>query len=134
VLSYYNQPDHENIDRREADLKNALISLARGRVQTSSHPRASSISPQPTANGAATRWRSALEDRGLETPDAEPFRYDGGEVTLIWRDFNLAATLGEPADSVRDALRAKGFDLVVFPDVETEWPLCFDKLSSYLRG
>jgi hypothetical protein len=29
VLSYYNQPDHENIDRQDRDVMNALLRLAR---------------------------------------------------------------------------------------------------------
>jgi ATP-dependent helicase YprA (DUF1998 family) len=134
VLSYYNQPDHEAIDRREAELKNALIGLARGRVQASVRPSVSLTPLQQAANGVAARWHAALQSRGLQQPDAEPFGHDGGEVALVWRDFNLAATLGEPAASTRDALRAKGFDLVVFPEAASEWSTCFDKLSSYLRG
>jgi hypothetical protein len=76
----------------------------------------------------------ALESRGLDRPDAEPFRHDGGEIPLVWRDHNLAATLGEAPAATRDVLRAKGFDLIVFPEAEAEWSASFDQLSSYLRG
>jgi hypothetical protein len=134
ILSYYNQPDHEIIDRREVELKNALIGLARGRVQATLRPSEPSASPQPAANGVAARWYMALESRGLDRPDAEPFRHDQGEIALVWRDYNLAATFGEPPPVARDALRAKGFDLVVFPEAEAEWSVSFEQLSSYLRG
>jgi hypothetical protein len=134
VLSYYNQPDHEIIDRREAELKNTLIGLARGRVEPAVRPSEPTASPQPASNGAAARWYKALESRGLDRPDSEPFRHDAGEIALVWRDYNLAATLGEPPSAARDALRAKGFDLIVFPKAEAEWSASFDQLTSYLRG
>jgi hypothetical protein len=132
ILSYYNQPDHEAIDRRETELKDAFVRLARGRVEVVAP--ASSTAPPTGANGAAERWYAALQSCGLDHPDAKPFYYDGGEVALVWRDFNLAAILGEPPVSTREALRAKGFDLVVFPETETGWSDCFERLSSYLRG
>ena len=55
LLSYFNQPDHELIDRTSDEAKQMLIDLARGEVVLSSaQPRSES----------ASGWEQAFKDAG----------------------------------------------------------------------
>ena len=53
LLSYYNQPDHELIDRTDREVKTILLRLARSRV-AASVPQSSKL--RKTATGTR-RWR-----------------------------------------------------------------------------
>jgi len=135
LLSYYNQPDHETIDRREADLKTALLRLAR----SATSPPAQAAKP-PSVGGALSldpgegEWRAVLEARGLDGSAFKCTAYSGSGKIMIWPDYCVAASLGEPEASDRDKLRQSGFDLVVFPEDKNEWSNALDELSRFLRG
>src|SRR5690606_5712594 len=63
LLSYFNQPDHELIDRTDAEVLRVLLRLARSEVAPSSGAKPHS------GNGD---WHSALSRWGLPLPDSEP--------------------------------------------------------------
>jgi hypothetical protein len=94
VLSYYNQPDHETIDRRDAAMKTALLRLARS--QTALSARA----PDPDAAAGVSgvnlvqEWRAALSARGLDASDLKLTKFNGTENIIIWPDHCVAASLG----------------------------------------
>jgi hypothetical protein len=94
LLSYYNQPDHELIDRTDDDFRRTLLRLARSEVA----PVKSSFGP---------------------LPDSEPLVIDGTVLPLAWRA-HLAAAAFEPVeDAARAALEARGFAVVTVPDAWT---------------
>jgi hypothetical protein len=67
LLSYFNQPDHENINRRNADALKVLVALANAEV----HPRQDP--PPAPANAPADerlkQWLGAVDAAGLRHPD-----------------------------------------------------------------
>jgi hypothetical protein len=135
VLSYYNQPDHETIDRREADLKTALLRIARSATTPTIQ------AGKPLSAGAATspepgeaEWRVALEARGLDGAAFKCTPYNGAGSVMIWADYCVAASLGDPGASEREKLRQSGFDLVVFPAGKDGWASALDDLSRLLHG
>jgi hypothetical protein len=133
VLSYYNQPDHENIDRRDVALKTALIRLARS-VTTPTRPK--ETEPTATVSGGdavVQEWRATLAGRGLDASEFKSTPYDGASI-IIWPEYCVAASLGEPSTLDRDKLRQSGVDLVVFPESKGEWAAALDCLSGFLRG
>jgi hypothetical protein len=135
VLSYYNQPDHETIDRREAAMKTALLKLARS--DTTSAVRASEPSVASTSissGNGVEEWRAALSARGLDGPDLKLSKFNGTENIVVWPDYCVAASLGEPRLSDRDKLRHSGVDLVVFPASNRDWSAALDQLAGLLRG
>jgi hypothetical protein len=73
LLSYFNQPDHELIDRTSDEAKQMLINLARGQVVLS-------IIPDQAAG--ASGWTIAFKEAGLPTPDASVNRR--GIRTPLW--------------------------------------------------
>lgn len=68
LLSYFNQPDHENINRRNTDALKLLVALANAEVT----PR-QDAPPAPTdtkGDDLFGQWLQALNDAGLKHPDA----------------------------------------------------------------
>ena len=86
LMSYYNQPDHENLDRRDEDARTMLLRLARAR--TAQRARTQPIAVTLTGasgefNAALTvshedRWLAEAARRGIPTPDSEPFAAGAG--------------------------------------------------------
>jgi hypothetical protein len=106
LLSYYNQPDHELIDRTDDDVRHALLRLARSEVAT---VRASA------GGGEAGAWPEALARWGLPLPDSEPLVIDGAVLPLAWRAHLAAAAFEPVGDDARTALAARGFAVVTVP-------------------
>jgi Domain of unknown function (DUF1998)/Helicase conserved C-terminal domain len=106
VLSYYNQPDHELIDRTDNDVQHTLLRLARGEV-----------APVRTSSGTdeAGAWVEALSRWGLPLPDREPLVIDGAVLPLAWRAHLAAAAFEPVGDAARAALEARGFAVVTVP-------------------
>lgn len=105
LLSYYNQPDHELIDRQDAEVKRVLLRLARARVELAARPAAAAGDP----------WREALAGWALPAPDPTPLRLGGTELPLVWRTMLLAAQAGPVDDGVRTAIEAAGYAILELP-------------------
>jgi Lhr-like helicase len=113
LLSYYNQPDHELIDRTDDDVRRVLLRLARGEVAP--------IRPS-TGAGEASAWAEALSRWGLPLPDAEPLSVDGAVLPLAWRAHLAAAAFEPVGDDTRGALGALGFAVITVPDKPGDTP------------
>jgi hypothetical protein len=107
LLSYYNQPDHELIDRTDRDAKMILLRLARCQVATTERPVA------VQANGD---WHAALAEWGLPAPDGAPLTVQGKVLPLVWRNRLAAASIGSVDDQTRAAAEALGYAVVVLPE------------------
>jgi hypothetical protein len=113
LLSYYNQPDHELIDRTHDDVLQTLLRLA--------HATVAEIKPSSKAE-ACSAWPEALLRWGLPLPDPEPLSIDGAFLPLAWRT-RLAAAAFEPvSDETRAALEARGFAVTTVPAEPGETP------------
>ena len=130
LLSYYNQPDHPLIDRRDPQARELLLRLAAAETTLDGGPGAE-VGPSETAHPDAppsdtpqARWRAALAARGLPAPDPTPLE----GVALGWRDHLAAALL--PGDDGA-ALADLGYTVVTFDD-EPTWPAAFDRLAPLL--
>lgn len=111
LLSYYNQPDHEQIDRTNPEATKVLLRLARGSVELKT-ASATLDEPDP-CRAAIARW-------GLPPPDPEPLAVDGTALALAWRRFRVVAAVGSIDPGVRADVEAQGYDVVVVPDVAGE--------------
>jgi hypothetical protein len=102
LLSYFNQPDHELIDRRLALVRTFLLRLAQSDVR---------------APVVAVRGEPSLD--GCPPPDAEPLDTGGYRLDWIWRSARVAAAEADaaPAD-LADRLGPKGIDLVLLPPAD----------------
>jgi Lhr-like helicase len=112
LLSYYNQPDHEQIDRTDNAVRLLLLRLVRSTVQ------AGSIK----ASAGPSRWHAALEGWGLPAPDVEPLMIDGTRLPLAWRSHLAAAVVGAVSPDLKAAAAALGYSVVELPDAPGEQP------------
>ena len=72
LLSYFNQPDHDNINRRNAETLSLLVALANAEVVLSATTQPSQAGNGSSMSDDATlhAWLQALDDAGLRRPDA----------------------------------------------------------------
>lgn len=142
VMSYFNQPDHEQLDRRDGDARALLLRLARGRLVGLDTPvtRGATKSPATFAGGnLASTWRTYVRERELPSPDSEPLVIDAassgrsasGAVPLVWRGHYVAALFAEDG-AVAAALENKGFEVVVLGESEAAWNESASRLAKLL--
>jgi hypothetical protein len=113
LLSYYNQPDHELIDRTDQEVKTILLRLARGRVA------AALPESKPTQNGD---WHAALARWGLPSPDGAPLTINGITLPLTWRTHLAVAAIGSVDDQARAAAEELGFAIAILPETPGDAP------------
>lgn len=118
LLSYYNQPDHDLIDRRRKPVLEFLIALA------DSHASQSTGSAAPS--GRLAEWLASLDKFGLRHPDAININSGGIKADALYRDYCTAIVLGSADESTKDAAERMGYIIVEFPDNKDEWAHIFD--------
>jgi Lhr-like helicase len=121
LLSYYNQPDHELIDRTNIEARRILLRLAR-----------SVVKPQRSVSEGGGLWAEALRRWGLPAPDQVPLLLDGVSLPLVWRSYVVAAASAPLTQTAIDAASAMGFDVVNIPDMPGDSPPA--ELVTLLRG
>ena len=99
LLSYFNQPDHVLIDRRQEPALQLLLRLA----FAGTHDLRGETEPH-----------ADLE--GCPLPDSEAIIIDGYRIDLIWRAARIAAVEQDNVPpGLPDKLAAKGIELVLLP-------------------
>jgi Lhr-like helicase len=106
LLSYFNQPDHELIDRTSEEAKQMLIDLTRGQIV---------LAVAPGKPSECSGWESAFRDAGLPPPDASRVSFCGQEMTFAWRSHFVAACIAPLTETTREAAEAKGWTLFELP-------------------
>jgi superfamily II DNA/RNA helicase len=128
LMSYYNQPDHELIDRRDQEVRAMLLRLASARVQ-------SVVTPPPAlpaaSSDAASDWATAATASGLPSADAEPLAVDGTSIPLVWRRHYVVALLGSASPELLARLDDLGFEVIRF-EARLTWPAAFERLLRVL--
>jgi Lhr-like helicase len=107
LLSYFNQPDHELIDRASDEAKQMLIDLARGQVMLSA------TQARTQGNG---EWDAAFKDAGIPKPDTAPVTFSDQEMLFAWRSHFVAAATSPLSDAARGVAEAKGWALFELPE------------------
>ena len=103
LLSYFNQPDHNLIDRRDAEVTTFLCQLAEPEV----------VAARPV--DVTSSWLSAIRRWGLPAPSS---RKVGGTVyDLYWPSFQVLAVSGHVPGELASACANLGVDVVELPDV-----------------
>jgi hypothetical protein len=100
LLSYYNQIDHDVIDRRDPLLREILARLARARVR----PVDPKAAPQNEADVTSDGFRAAIIAHGLQPFDSKPLVVDGVSLPFAWRAERVVALYEEQHDKLRPVL------------------------------
>ncbi|MCE6967194.1 DEAD/DEAH box helicase [Cereibacter sphaeroides] len=124
VLSYFNQPDHEDIDRRDEGALRILLRMVHGQV-TEPHPdEDESIIESPLPTG---------ED--FPAPDAKPLDVAGFILTKVWRKARVVVLHPDEAvDEVMAALAGKGVKTFVMPDDPAVAANVVSEIKKALKG
>ena len=135
LMSYFNQPDHELIDRRNDAARALLLRLARSTTSgLDPHPsaRGNTAPKTPAASDAAhARWLEQARGRELPFPDAEPLTLGDSRFPLVWREHYVVAVF-DGAATAPGALEGKGFEVLDFGSSEADWPAAFTRLAAAL--
>jgi hypothetical protein len=113
LLSYFNQPDHELIDRTSDEAKQMLIDLARGQVVVA-------VAPDVASEGGS--WASTFKVAGVPAPDASTASFAGQEMIFAWRSHFVAASVAPIGKAAREEAEAKGWTLFELPEVAAGVP------------
>lgn len=106
LLSYYNQPDHELINRTDQDVQRLLLRLARSNVLV-----------EPRAEYAPDEgWPAAFAGWGFPAPDHEPLSVNGVAFSFAWRAHLAVAAIGSIDPKTRADAEALGFFVALLPE------------------
>jgi len=132
LMSYYNQPDHELLDRRDAVARQILLRLARSRVASGDWNVASATwQPATDPSPLAAAWLAEASRRGIPAPDPQPLAAAGCSVPRVWRRYYVAAVIEEADRPAVQALSDLGFEVILFED-PAGWNAAFARLASAL--
>jgi hypothetical protein len=110
LLSYFNQPDHELIERDNDAAKQMLIDIARA---TLTADRASKAAGE---DDGARGWRQAFATAGLSDPDGGVKTFGGRQFPFVWTEHQVAAGVGALTDDVAAAAADRGWSLADLPE------------------
>ena len=131
LMSYYNQPDHERLDRRDEDARAILLRLADART-VSRENRPSRTSATGDVQGTREeRWRAEASRRGIPAPDPNPLPAGERSMHCVWRKHYVAAVIDETDSRALQSLEDLGFEVIRFDD-GAEWNSTFARLASAL--
>ncbi|MFQ5534956.1 MAG: DEAD/DEAH box helicase [Sphingomonadales bacterium] len=123
LFSYFNQPDHEQIDRGSSEVKQLLIDLARGETL---------LEKRSASDESTSPWVKVFEEEGLPPIDTMSVKLAGVEVEFAWRGHCVAATSQPVTPEMATEALNKGWELVALPaSLEGGVPV---ELSQLLKG
>jgi hypothetical protein len=130
VMSYYNQPEHELLDRRELGVRAVLLRLASACVA-----RSEAAPPAAERSGAPqdADWSAEAAARAIPPIDADPLVVGGAPLPLVWRRHYVVALREPVAPEVRAGLDDLGIEVIEFHD-RAAWGRAFEQLTRVLGG
>lgn len=125
LLSYFNQPDHEHINRRNPEVLKLLVAMANAQVKLrpsdySSLAGQTGTGAEPTDDTPQARWLAALHEAGFAIPDALNIPVNQGVATAA-AQYKAARALVflSPVDAATAAwLQDKGWKVLDFSEPE----------------
>ena len=127
LLSYYNQPEHQHINRRNQQALALLVALANARVApapaTIPEPVSSPLTGTapngtPPTDNLTEAWLTALQHGGYRQPDACNVPVSDGKA-MAAAQYKAARTLVFLAamdEEVRNSLLDRGWQILLFTD------------------
>ena len=132
LLSYFNQPDHEHINRRNVEAMTMLVAIANAQVGPAQAAYAAPPSPVQLAPAPAVesdllnQWLKALDSAGHKAPDATQLSVLGGRATVAaqYKASRTLVTLVTLPAEVQAELSDKGW-VVIDMSTCSQWDALF---------
>ena len=106
LLSYFNQPDHEMIDRASCEVQQLLIDIARGRIVPMTGP---------AQTGTEDGWSGSFAQYGAPAPDPKPLTLAEVSFPFAWRSHYVAAKPGTISMAAKTAANDRGWSVFELP-------------------
>ncbi|HLU24771.1 MAG TPA: DEAD/DEAH box helicase [Longimicrobiales bacterium] len=133
ILSYFNQPDHERIDRRDKEARAILLRLAQCQTELLKSPADEAPVVDATSDDDSweARWRKGFSE--FLPGAAAPVRSQvGDDVVLQWTDDLIAVALPDTPREVQAEWEERGYTFVRFANDTETWPTTFARLGRLL--
>ncbi len=132
LLSYFNQPDHDHIDRRNPDALRLLIALVNANV-TSINDESQPSKQQATENGLLGAWLAELQARQLRQPDATEVSINQGQAIAAaqYKSQRILVFLEALVNDIKAQLEDKGWQVLDFSN-PIHWPGLFEQYADLL--
>lgn len=135
LMSYYNQPDHERLDRRDEHAREMLLRLARSvtsGISAAEASKAAASRDTSAPDGVSSEWVDRSRELGIPAWDPAPLSVGELRLPLVWRSHYVVALLDElPAEAV-GRLEDKGFAVIRFGSDAGSWNDSFARLAAAL--
>lgn len=120
LLSYFNQPDHEYINRRNEDALKVLVALANAEVQPK--PEAMPVADHASTSDLLDQWLLTLDASGLRRPDAFQVSINQGAATAAgqYRAARALVFLDHIDSETAALMNDKGWQVLNFSD-PSQW-------------
>lgn len=121
LLSYYNQPDHDKINRQDSASLKLLVALANANVRAET-ALFSHQSPEEHKDFLA-QWLTIIDKNGLRRPDTfgHPINNGEGTVDALYKAQRTLIFFKEPASDIRTYAEDRSFRILVFPLETDKW-------------
>ena len=131
LLSYFNQPDHELINRRDEAALHTLWRLAVSTTELQEN-QSPELPPEPeNVSGWLGKWKQAARQCEPALPASVTSTVSGVEI-LHWPEQYTAVALPDTSRDVQTMWENRGFVFVRFSDNEATWPPLFERLARLL--
>lgn len=131
LLSYFNQPDHELINRRDPEALSFLVRLAQATVGPARPkvPTGLSLAEQP--GEVLIDWQETRARLGHRAPDSVGQGLpDGlGTIDALYRSVRAIILLRPSSPALSAYAADKGYSIIEFPNDPTTWPSIFQAHS-----
>ena len=126
LLSYFNQPDHDHIDRRNSDALSLLVALANANVVPK--PSVSSGQTPDNVDSPTAAWLAALDSLQLQRPDSTdvPVNQGAAVAAAQFKAARALVFLIPVTEKLKAPLEDKGWRVLDFSNL-SEWSALFEQ-------
>jgi hypothetical protein len=135
LMSYFNQTDHELLDRRDNLAKSVLLKLAKSITQNLGVESTLKAGEFPTASiDLDPDWLIEAKKNSIPLPDKTPLAVDGFQIPTVWRSHYVVALFGSLSVDKMKHIEDKGFTAILFNVDRSNWNVAFKELANAFGG